>query len=89
MRSPLKVSWLWAKLALMKKIRSLTLVSIILLVVTAISQPLWAEPKYGMAMHGDPASPADFKSLPYAKPQAPQGGVLKQAIFGTFDSIQP
>ncbi|MDP8997175.1 MAG: extracellular solute-binding protein, partial [Pseudomonadota bacterium] len=73
----------------MKKIRSLALVSIILLIVTAISQPLWAEPKYGMAMHGDPALPADFKSLPYANPQAPQGGVLKQAIFGTYDSLQP
>ena len=73
----------------MKKIRSLALVSIILLIVTAMSQPLWAEPKYGMAMHGDPALPADFKSLPYTNPQAPQGGVLKQAIFGTYDSLQP
>jgi len=48
-----------------------------------------ADPKYGMAMHGEPALPADFKSLPYANPDAPQGGALKQAIFGTFDSLQP
>ena len=49
----------------------------------------WAEPKGAIAMHGDPALSADFKSLPYANADAPQGGVLKQALFGTFDSLSP
>ena len=40
-------------------------------------------------MHGEPALPPDFKSLPYANPDAPQGGFLKQALFGTFDSLSP
>jgi len=30
-----------------------------------------------------------FKNLPYANPDAPQGGVLRQAITGTFDSLSP
>jgi peptide/nickel transport system substrate-binding protein len=29
---------------------------------------------YAIAMHGDPALPADFDHLPYADPQAPKGG---------------
>ena len=45
-----------------------------------------AEPKYGMVMLGEPGLPADFKNLPYANPDAPQGGTLKQAVTGTFDS---
>lgn len=49
----------------------------------------FAEMKHGIAMHGDPALPPDFKSLPYANPDAPQGGSLRQAVTGTFDSLNP
>ncbi len=48
-----------------------------------------AAPQHGIAMHGEPALPADFKNLPYANPDAPQGGALRQAITGTFDSTSP
>jgi peptide/nickel transport system substrate-binding protein len=48
-----------------------------------------AEPKHGIAMHGEPALPPDFKNLPYANPDAPQGGQLRQAITGSFDSVNP
>ena len=48
-----------------------------------------AAPKSGIAMHGEPALAADFKSLPYANPNAPQGGELRQAVVGTFDSLNP
>ncbi len=48
-----------------------------------------AAPKHGIAMQGEPALPPDFKSLPYANPDAPQGGSLRQAITGTFDSVNP
>ena len=70
----------------MKKIRVLPLVMAFtgLLAVSA-----HAAPKHGMAMLGEPALPPDFKNLPYANPAAPQGGVLKQAVTGTFDSINP
>jgi peptide/nickel transport system substrate-binding protein len=48
-----------------------------------------ADPRHGLAMHGEPALPTDFKQLPYANPDAPQGGELRQAIVGAFDSISP
>ena len=48
-----------------------------------------AEPRHGIAMHGDPALPPDFKHLPYANPDAPKGGQLRQAITGSFDSVNP
>ena len=48
-----------------------------------------AAPQHGIAMHGEPALPADFKNLPYVNPDAPQGGTLRQAITGTFDSTSP
>jgi peptide/nickel transport system substrate-binding protein len=51
--------------------------------------PAWAEPKHGIAMLGDPKLPADFKNFPYANPDAPQGGILKQAVVGTYDSVNP
>jgi peptide/nickel transport system substrate-binding protein len=54
-----------------------------------ISLPANATPKHGIAMHGEPALPPDFKHLPYANPDAPQGGTLKQAVTGTFDSLSP
>ena len=40
-------------------------------------------------MHGEPALPADYTHLPYANPDAPQGGALHQAITGSFDSVNP
>jgi peptide/nickel transport system substrate-binding protein len=46
-------------------------------------------PQHGIAMHGEPALAAGFKNLPYANPDAPQGGILRQAITGSFDSISP
>ncbi|MBG1231640.1 extracellular solute-binding protein [Aestuariivirga litoralis] len=63
-------------------------------ILSVIFLPLWisagsAEPKTGIAMHGEPALAADFKSLPYANPDAPQGGTLRQALVGTFDSLNP
>ena len=44
---------------------------------------------WGIAMLGEPALPADFKNLPYTNPDAPQGGELRQAITGSFDSVNP
>ncbi len=44
---------------------------------------------YAIAMHGQPALPADFSRLPYADPQAAKGGHLALAYQGTFDSLNP
>ncbi len=70
----------------MKKIRTLSLT--VALAALFCTQS-FAEPKFGIAMLGEPALKSDFKSLPYANPDAPQGGVLKQAVTGTFDSLNP
>ena len=67
----------------MEKIRSVTFAAVFAVLSIATAQ---AEPKHGMVMLGEPGLSADFKNLPYANPDAPQGGTLKQAITGTFDS---
>lgn len=48
-----------------------------------------AEPKHGIAMYGEPALDADFVALPYANPEAPQGGVFVEGNTGGFDSLNP
>ena len=48
-----------------------------------------AQPRHGIAMHGEPALPPGFEHLPYADPSAPQGGLLRQGTTGSFDSGNP
>ena len=48
-----------------------------------------AEPRHGLAMHGDPALPADYSHLPYADPDAPKGGRITYAFVGSYDSLNP
>jgi peptide/nickel transport system substrate-binding protein len=55
----------------------------------AIQCPAMAEPRHGIAMHGEPALPPGFAHLPYADPSAPQGGLLRLATTGSFDSVNP
>jgi peptide/nickel transport system substrate-binding protein len=55
----------------------------------AIICPAVAQPRSGIAMHGEPALPEGFAHLPYANPDAPQGGLLRLATIGSFDSINP
>ena len=59
------------------------------MLVALINSVAYAAPQHGIAMHGEPALAADFKNLPYVNPDAPQGGTLRQAITGTFDSTSP
>ncbi len=55
----------------------------------ACATPSAAEAAHAIAMHGTPAMPDDFAVLPYANPDAPQGGRLVQGVLGTFDSLNP
>ncbi|MBN9071175.1 MAG: ABC transporter substrate-binding protein [Rhizobiales bacterium] len=48
-----------------------------------------AQKSYAIAMHGDPALPADFRNFPYANPDAPKGGRIDYAWPGSFDSVNP
>lgn len=47
------------------------------------------EPSHGIAMHGDLKYDAEFSHFEYVNPNAPKGGVFKQAANGTFDSFNP
>jgi peptide/nickel transport system substrate-binding protein len=48
-----------------------------------------AAEQYALAMHGDPALPADFTNFKYADPNAPKGGRMVQGVLGTFDTLNP
>lgn len=51
--------------------------------------PTAAEPRHGIAMHGEPRYPADFAHFDYADPAAKPGGALRLGAVGTFDSLNP
>ena len=59
----------------------------------AASTVLWGgfahADEHGIAMYGEPALPADFAHLPYANPEAPQGGSFSEGQVGSFDSLNP
>ena len=44
---------------------------------------------HGLAMHGTPALPPTFSHYRHADPRALQGGTLRQAQLGSFDSLNP
>ena len=46
-------------------------------------------PRHAIAMHGQPALPADFRHMPYVNPDAPKGGRITWGVLGTFDSLNP
>ena len=46
-----------------------------------------AEPAHGIAIHGDPALPESFESLPYADQNAKKGGRIAYGERGRFDSL--
>lgn len=45
--------------------------------------------RHAIAMHGSPAWGPGFTAPTYANPDAPKGGVLRQGVLGTFDSLNP
>ena len=49
-----------------------------------------AEPKHGIAMHGEPKYPAGFSHFDYVNAEAPKGGTVKMAVVANgFDSFNP
>jgi peptide/nickel transport system substrate-binding protein len=47
------------------------------------------ELKNAISAYGEPALPPDFTHFPYANPDAPKGGTLRQSVLGTFDNLNP
>ena len=58
-------------------------------VMAAFGESAAGQARHGIAMHGEPALPSDFRVLRYANPAAPKGGRLIQGVLGTFDSLNP
>ncbi|MEL6318570.1 MAG: hypothetical protein AAFR16_13145, partial [Pseudomonadota bacterium] len=46
-------------------------------------------PRPAIAMHGAPALTPEFTHLPYADPDAAQGGRLRLGVTGAFDRVNP
>jgi len=59
------------------------------LMLASAWKPSVAAESYALAMHGNPALPANFTHLPYFNPDAPKGGRLVWGNLGTFDSLNP
>jgi microcin C transport system substrate-binding protein len=43
--------------------------------------------KHGLSLFGEPKYPAGFKNFEYVNAAAPQGGLVRQIAFGTFDNF--
>nr|WP_246301256.1 extracellular solute-binding protein [Rhizobium rhizolycopersici] len=48
-----------------------------------------AAPVHGIAMHGEPALPPDYKHFPYVNPDVRKGGKITYGVVGTFDNLNP
>lgn len=60
--------------------------------VSMIGLPLsigHAAPLHGIAMHGDPALPPDYKHFGYVNPDVRKGGRIAYGVVGTFDNLNP
>ncbi|MFO1090014.1 MAG: extracellular solute-binding protein [Hyphomicrobiales bacterium] len=60
-----------------------------LIALFCLLAPAAAAPRHGIAMHGEPALTETYTNLPYANPDAPKGGQYREAVTGTFDSLNP
>lgn len=59
------------------------------LICLSFATSVTAEPRHGIAMHGEPALPADFKHFPYVNPEAKKGGAINYGVVGTYDAVNP
>jgi microcin C transport system substrate-binding protein len=57
--------------------------------IFALALPAHAASQTALTMHGAPKNPPGFTHYSYANPDAPKGGTLKQAVIGTFDTLNP
>ncbi|WP_417781264.1 extracellular solute-binding protein [Stutzerimonas xanthomarina] len=58
-----------------------------LLLLTGLAE---AAPQHALTLYDEqPKYPSDFSHFDYVNPDAPKGGTLRQAGFGSFDSLNP
>lgn len=56
---------------------------------TPQATPVAPQPTHGIAIFGDLKYPENFTHFDYVNPDAPKGGVVKMASFGTYDNFNP
>jgi microcin C transport system substrate-binding protein len=56
-------------------------------VVASAASPKEAAWKHGLSLFGEPKYPAGFPHFDYVNPKAPQGGLVRQIAFGTYDNF--
>ena len=54
-----------------------------------ISHAVFAAPVHGVSLYGEPKYPEGFSAFAYVNENAPKGGVLKQATYSAFDTLNP
>lgn len=55
----------------------------------SISPSAGSEALHAVSLHGTPKYPEGFTHVDYVNPNAPKGGMIKQHVIGTFDSLNP
>jgi microcin C transport system substrate-binding protein len=63
--------------------------AIIVCVLVLLPWSAMAQDSHGIAMHGEPKYPANFKHFDYVNPDAPKGGTMVLSRVGSFDSVNP
>jgi microcin C transport system substrate-binding protein len=64
----------------------------VLTIMLCLAAPALAQQqtwRHGLSLMGEPRYPADFRHFDYVNPNAPKGGVVRQAAFGGFDNVNP
>ena len=56
-----------------------------LLCMATLAEP----PRHALTLYDEAQVPGQFPALRYVNPEAPKGGTLREAGFGSFDSLNP
>lgn len=73
-------------------LRKLAATTAVCAVFAATALPAFADAAtatrhHALSLMGEPRMPADFKHFDWVNPDAPKGGVLREAAIGTYDSL--
>lgn len=64
--------------------------SFLILTFQAVITPTYADaPRHALSLFGDPKYEQGFAHFDYVNPDAPKGGEVREAAYGSFDSFNP
>lgn len=73
----------------MKQKLNLLIKSVVLFVSWLSVFPVMAKPVHGVALYGETKYEQGFHHFDYVNPNAPKGGILREATFSSFDTLNP